>query len=129
MTVAWLFRNQRSEASRAVLRQVVTDGAFAPSIWHLEVANVLRTSTRRQHCTEEYAERCILQLQRLRIAVDGETDRHAWGATRQLSRVYDLTLYDAAYLELAIRLQQPIASFDLALLRTARAAGLVALGG
>jgi predicted nucleic acid-binding protein len=128
MTIAWLFRSQPSERSRSVLRRVVTEGATAPSIWRLEVANVLRTSVRRGHCTEEYAEGCLRRLGKLRIAVDPETDRNAWGATRELSRAHNLTLYDAAYLELAVRLRQPVASLDIALLNAARAAGLESLG-
>ena len=129
MTIAWLFHNQRSEGSRTVLRRVVADGAVVPAIWRLEVANVLRTSVRRRHCTEAYSERCLQQLRRLRIAVDSDTDRQAWGATRALSRAHDLTLYDAAYLELAVRLQQPIASLDRALLAGARGVGLETLSG
>jgi len=62
------------------------------------------------------------------VTVDGETDRRAWGATRDLSRDHDLTLYDAAYLELALRLRLPVASLDRALLSAARAAGLEPLG-
>jgi len=128
MTIAWLFRNQRSERSRSVLRRILADGATAPSIWRLEVANVLRTSVRRGHCTEVYAASCLLRLKRLRVTIDPETDQNAWGATRELSRVHNLTLYDAAYLELAVRLRQPIASLDTALLRAARTAGMEAIG-
>jgi predicted nucleic acid-binding protein len=128
MTVAWLFHNQRSDHSRSILRRVVADGAAAPSIWRLEVANVLRTSVRRGHCRDEYAAGCLQRLRRLRITIDPETDRNAWGITRELSRAHNLTLYDAAYLELAVRLRQPIASLDVALLSAARTAGLEAVG-
>lgn len=128
MTIAWLFRNQRSEGPRSALHRVVVEGAVAPAIWRLEVANVLRTSVRRRHCTEGYAQLCLQKLQQLRIAVDGETDRQAWGATHHLSRAHDLTLYDAAYLELAMRLHQPIASLDRALLDAAHAVGLETVG-
>jgi predicted nucleic acid-binding protein len=72
--------------------------------------------------------RCLQRLSRLRISVDGETDRQAWTTTRELSRIHNLTVYDAAYLELAARLRQPIASLDRALLAAARVAGLEALG-
>jgi predicted nucleic acid-binding protein len=128
MTIAWLFRNQRSEQSRLVLRRVVLEDAVVPSIWRLEVANVLRTSTRRGHCTEAFAGSCLLRLGRLRIMVDPETDARAWSVTRDLSRTFNLTLYDAAYLELAVRLQVPIASLDKALCDAARAASVEALG-
>jgi predicted nucleic acid-binding protein len=128
VTVAWLFHSQRSQLSRSALRRVMAEGADVPSIWRLEVANVLRTSVRRGHCTEAYAANCLLRLRRLRISTDGDTDRQAWGATRDISRTHNLTLYDAAYLELAVRLRQPIASLDIALLDAARAAGIDVLG-
>jgi len=128
MTIAWLFRDERSDLLQTVLRRVAAEGAAAPSIWRLEVANVLRNSVRRGRCTDEYAARCLQRLERLRITVDSETDRHAWGATRALSREHNLTLYDAAYLELAVRLHRPLASRDVALLGAARAAGLDAIG-
>jgi predicted nucleic acid-binding protein len=128
MTIAWLFRDERSDLPQAVLRRVAAEGAAAPSIWRLEVANVLRNSVRRGRCSDDYASRCLQRLGRLRIIVDGETDRHAWGATRAVSREHNLTLYDAAYLELAVRLGQPLASRDVALLNAARAVGIDAVG-
>jgi predicted nucleic acid-binding protein len=53
-----------------------------------------------------------------------ETDAHAWGTTRQLSIEHDLTLYDAAYLELASRRGHPLATADAALIASARNIGL-----
>ena len=102
---------------------------MVPSIWRLEVANVLRNSVRRRRCSDDYAERCLQRLGRLRITIDSETDRHAWGDTRALSREHNLTLYDAAYLELAIRLRRPLASRDAALLSAARTVGIDAVDG
>lgn len=128
VAVAWLFRDQRSEGPRSVLRRVVAESAVVPAIWRLEVANVLRTFVRRKRCTETYADICLQKLALLRIVVDDETDRRAWGATHRLARTHDLTLYDAAYLDLAVRLQRPIASLDIALLNAARAVGLAVIG-
>jgi predicted nucleic acid-binding protein len=68
--------------------------------------------------------RSLRRLARLRIAVDAETDRHAWSATRE----HDLTVNDAAYLELAIRRREALASGDGALVRAARKVGLEVLG-
>ena len=60
--------------------------------------------------------------------VDPETDAQAWGRTRQLSIEHDLTSYDAAYLELALRRRRPLASRDAALVKAGRSAGLDVLG-
>jgi predicted nucleic acid-binding protein len=63
-------------------------------------------------------------LSRLPIMVDTETASLAWRDTATLAARYRLTLYDAAYLELSIRLSIPLATFDAALRRAATAAGV-----
>ncbi len=128
MTVAWLFSDERSELPQATLRRVATGGALVPSLWRLEVANVLRNAVRQKRCDAGYATRCLERLGRLQIIIDPETDAHAWGRTRQLSIEHDLTIYDAAYLELAMRRRRPLASCDAALIRAGRKAGLEVLG-
>ena len=119
MTIAWLFDDQRTEAAHAVMRRVVAEGAIVPSLWRLEVANVLRNAVRRGRCNETYVDRSLARLARLAIKCDQETDDHAWGSTRTLARKEDLSLYDAAYLELAIRRRMSLASCDKALLAAA----------
>jgi predicted nucleic acid-binding protein len=128
MTIAWFFREERTGTPQSVLRRVAREGGLVPSLWRLEIANVLRNAVRRGRCEEAYATRCLERLGRLRIAIDSETDERAWGATRRLSIEHDLTLYDAAYLELAIRRRQPFASIDAALITAARRIGLAVLG-
>ncbi|MGH6923350.1 MAG: type II toxin-antitoxin system VapC family toxin [Propylenella sp.] len=129
MTIAWLFAAERTEGSRAALRRVAAEGAAVPSIWRLEVANVLRGAVRSGRCTEDYADRSLGRLARLQIEVDPETEQHAWGETRRLAQRHDLTLYDASYLELALRFGQPLASCDRPLAKAAKGAGLEVLGG
>jgi predicted nucleic acid-binding protein len=120
MTIAWLFDDERTDAAHAVMLRVVTEGAIVPSLWRLEVANVLRNAVRRGRCDEAYADQSLERLNRLPITVDDETDQHAWSDTRTLSREQSLTLYDAAYLELAVRKTRPLASCDSDLLAAAR---------
>jgi predicted nucleic acid-binding protein len=129
MTIAWLFPDERTQLTQTTLRQVAVEGAMVPTIWRLEVANVMRNAVRRGRCDDQYAERSLRRLNRLRIIVDGETDSQAWGATRELSRAHDLILYDAAYLELAVRRRQVLVSQDTALLKAARTIGLDVIGG
>jgi predicted nucleic acid-binding protein len=124
VTIAWLFHSERAERARTVLRRVVEAGASVPSLWRLEVANALRNAVRRKRCDEGYATRCLERLGRLPITIDLETATHAWGPTRHLSIEHDLTLYDAAYLELAIRRKIPLASGDTALITAATNIGL-----
>jgi predicted nucleic acid-binding protein len=129
MTIAWLFRDERTAGTQEGLRRTAAEGAIVPAIWRLEVANALRTAIRRGRCGNAYATSCLRRLDRLRISVDADTDRQAWTATRDLSQAYDLTLYDASYLEVAIRIGTTLASRDAALTRAATAAGLVVLSG
>lgn len=124
MAVAWLFSDERSQVPQTVLRRVAAEGALVPSLWRLEIANVLRNAVRRKRCDSGYATRCLQRLGRLPIIVDPETDTQAWDSTRQLSTEHDLSVYDAAYLELAIRRRRPLATCDAALMEAGRKTGL-----
>jgi predicted nucleic acid-binding protein len=124
MTIAWLFDDESTQASHEVLRRVVAEGAIVPSLWRLEVANVLHNAIRRGRCDEPYAERSLQRLGHLPITLDDETDLHAWSETRALARDENLTVYDGAYLELAIRSRQSLASCDDALVSAARRRGV-----
>jgi predicted nucleic acid-binding protein len=124
MALAWLFEDEGTAATDEVLRRVVIKGGIAPSLWRLEVANAFQIAIRRGRCDEGYVDRSLQYLAELPIATDDETNDHAWGATKTLAREHGLSLYDAAYLELALRLQRPLASCDAALIRAAKACGL-----
>jgi predicted nucleic acid-binding protein len=124
MTMTWLFEDEHTAAAHDVMRRVAEEGALVPTLWRLEIANVLRNAVRRKRCDEDYANRSISRLARLAIKSDDETDDHAWGATRTLAREEDLTLYDAAYLELAIRKRAILASCDNDLLAAATRRGI-----
>lgn len=128
VTIAWIFAAERAEGPRLALRRVVAEGAVVPSLWRLEVANVLQVAVRRGRCDQSYADRSLDRLKRLAIAIDQETDTHAWAETRRLALMKGLTLYDAAYLELALRLDRPLASRDVALAAAASRSGLDVIG-
>lgn len=120
MAMTWFFADEGSSISDRVLTRVTDEGAFVPSLWKLEVANMLRTAVRRKRCTEAHERNSLKRLGDLRIVIDAETDKHAWDATRKFSVEHDLTVYDAAYLELAIRRGVPLATCDAALVAVAR---------
>lgn len=129
MAVAWLFEDETNDATREVLRTVAVQGAEVPSLWHLEVANVLRNAARRGRCHESYVDQSLGRLGRLPITVDDQTVERAWDATLTLAREAGLTLYDAAYLELAQRRQLPLATLDTALVAAAAQRNVAVLGG
>ncbi len=124
MALAWVFPDEKSSFADTVLDRAVEEGAYVPVHWKLEVANALRTGVRRQRCTAEFESDSLLRLERLSIATDRETDAHAWGRTRELAAEHDLTIYDAAYLELAIRRAGVLATLDSKLAEAGRRAGL-----
>ncbi len=128
MAVAWLFEDERTEATVAVLRRVATEGAVVPSLWRLEVANVLEVAARRGRCDRPHIDRSLGRLGALPITTDDETDSRAWAETLVLAREAGLTLYDAAYLDLALRRRLALATRDAALVVAARERGLEVLG-
>jgi len=123
-TLAWIYQDEISDATRRILAFVSESGAWVPSIWRLEVANGLQTGIRRGRIDATYRDAALSDLALLDIAVDPDTDRYAWTSTLRLADRFRLTLYDAAYLELAQRRSLPLASLDLALCEAARGLGV-----
>jgi predicted nucleic acid-binding protein len=128
LTLAWFFEDERTPAIDSVLDEVATTGALAPALWRLEVANGLQTAKRRKRIDAAFRNRALARLAELPIAIDPETDAQAWTATLGLADRFDLTLYDAAYLELALRRAAPLASLDAALRGAAQALGIALKG-
>jgi len=127
MTLAWYFEDERTAASIAVLNRVAETGAVVPALWRLEVLNGLQVAVRRGRITIAYRDASLSDLNALVIAIDPETNHQAWSATLQLCDRFGLTPYDAAYLELAMRDNQPLATIDDDLRRAAIAENVVVL--
>jgi len=123
-----VYSDEITEPIRHVFNLVSESGAWAPGLWKLEVANILEMGARRGRHDAAFRNSTLADLALLPISIDTETDRQAWGATLQLSERHRLTLYDAAYLELALRRGLPLASLDAELRRAAQAEGVVVLG-
>ena len=118
----WLLENQATHYADAVAGRLQTDRAIAPGLLHLEYANVLRTACKRGRLNAMEAQEAIRQLGQLPI--ETERDMPAPAQVLALALRYDLSAYDAAYLELALRRQLPIATVDTALADAARVAGV-----
>jgi predicted nucleic acid-binding protein len=97
---------------------------FVPAHWPLEVANGLLMAERRKRATQADVAEALHVLLSLPIDIDRETSRHIAGEISALARQYGLTVYDAAYLELAMRLGARLATSDTALAKAARKAGV-----
>ncbi len=127
-TLAWIYADETTQAIRTVFDVVASRGAIAPALWLLEVGNVLEMGVRRNRHDAAFRDATLADLALLLIRIDPETDRHAWGATARLAGRHRLTLYDAAYLELARREDLPLATLDKELRAAAVAEGVPLLG-
>lgn len=112
------------EALDAIERGVPT---LAPSHWPLEVANGLLMAERRRRATQADVAASLDAILELPIDIDRSTAAHAAGATIGLAHQHGLTIYDAAYLELAMRMGATLATTDAALARAAKKAGVSVL--
>ena len=128
IVMAWYFADESSEYADQVARQLPQQAAFVPLNWPLEIANVLLMGERRKRSTQAQAARLLKTLEGLPITIDDETNLHAWNTTLSLARAHDMTAYDAAYLELAMRRELPLASIDDKLKAAAKAVGLPLYG-
>ena len=128
VALAWVYIEERSAAIAAVFDQITEAGAWVPSLWRLEVANVLEMGVRRGRNDAAFRDATLADFELLPIQSDSETLKHAWRSTLRLAERHRLTVYDAAYLDLAMRRGLSLASLDRDL-RTAAAAENVALLG
>lgn len=128
VVLAWVYSDETTPAIDQVFDQISQSGAWVPALWRLEVANILEVSVRRGRHDACFRDSTLADLALLPIQTDLETDRHAWGATARLAERHGLTLYDAAYLELALRRELPLATLDRDLRAAARTEHVRLLG-
>jgi predicted nucleic acid-binding protein len=118
----WLLSNQATDYTEAIARRLRKDRAVAPPLLRLEYVNVLRTACRRQQMIAQQAQDALDQLAKLPVDLDDELPEP--GLLLSLALRYDLSSYDAVYLELALRRKLPIATRDADLAQAARVAGV-----
>jgi predicted nucleic acid-binding protein len=126
--LAWIYADETTEAVQQVFEMVAENGALVPSLWRFEVANSLTAAVRRGRIGAEFRNAALADLALLDIATDPHTDAHGWTTTLHLADRFRLTLYDAAYLELAHRRSLPLATLDMELRGAGRALGVPLLG-
>jgi predicted nucleic acid-binding protein len=127
-TLAWVYSEERSEEIAKTLDRVTNAGAWVPSLWRLEVANVLEMGVRRGRIDAAFRDSTLADLEFLPIQTDPDTEKQAWRSTLRLAERHRLTVYDAAYLELALRRGLPLATLDLDLRAAAKLENVTLLG-
>jgi predicted nucleic acid-binding protein len=127
-TLPWCFEEEITPGTEALLERLRTgDSAIVPAHWPTEVLNGLIVAMRRGRVGSEAVARFVRDLEALPIRIEPPHAPASWGAPIRVATEYQLTIYDAAYLELAERAGLPLASLDGDLRKAARAAGIVLL--
>jgi predicted nucleic acid-binding protein len=127
VALAYCFDEEMTPQIFAIFDRVIEEGIVVPSLWRYEVANVLALAERRGRVMSGFPKIAFDRFGKISIVLDEESDEQAWTTTIRLAALYTLTVYDAAYLELAQRRRLPLATLDAALARAAKAAGVETL--
>jgi predicted nucleic acid-binding protein len=120
VTAAWLMPDENHPLATRTFELLADDHAAAPALWWFEVRNLLIVNERRGRLDSERTRRGLSLLGGLQIDLDRSPDE---ADILRLARVQRLTVYDAAYLELSLRLELPLATLDATLAGAARAEG------
>jgi predicted nucleic acid-binding protein len=122
ITACWAFEDEGHPHADLAYRRIRTEEAVVPSLWWFEVRNILVVNERRKRITESGTTSFLRELARLPIRLDRSPVE---GEVLRLAREHRLSVYDAAYLELARREGLALATLDRDLANAARAEGVV----
>jgi|SRR5215469_5591293 len=128
IAMAWLFQDESTPKTTALLNRLATETAVVPAWWSIEITNVLAMAERKGRITPSQSDAFISDLGKLGIERDNEATDRAFSHLLTLCRTHQLTSYDAIYLDLAIRRSLPLATLDNDLRRAARKLGVSLLG-
>ena len=126
ITACWAFQDEDHPDASLAFIQVGVEEAVVPGLWWFEVRNTLVVNERRRRIAESDTAAFLLNLARLRIRVDRVPDE---ASVLRLARTHRLSVYDAAYLELAQRESLPLATLDANRQKAAAAEGVASLSG
>jgi predicted nucleic acid-binding protein len=119
VVMLWCFKDETNNYADTVLERLTESAAVVPSIWSLEVVNVLLAAERQKRLSESDSFRFLTLLSQLPIVVEYERPE-MMKELLALARSKNLSSYDASYLDLAMRKGFPIATLDKRLIEAAR---------
>ena len=129
VVMAWCFKDETIQYADHILDRLEDSTGFVPSIWPLEVCNVLLMAERKKRIGEAGSTRFIALLSELPIIVEQESPERMIKDIFALARKHKLSSYDASYLDLAMRKGLPIATLDKGLLAAAKRSKVPILSG
>lgn len=121
VALSWCFPDEKNSAASRLLKQLRSATVAVPTLWFLEVSNALLSGERQGRLTPLESKEALALLSRLPLDVDDNAGKAFSEDILEMAREYNLTTYDASYLELAQRLSLPIATLDTKLLKAAKA--------
>jgi predicted nucleic acid-binding protein len=124
MTMSWCFADEITPYSHSLLNALSESYAEVPALWLFEVINVLAVAERKKRITELGAQEFLQTLAGLDIRIEPASATKNGETLLSLTRLYGLTAYDAAYLELAKRKGLPLATLDHDLIAAAAQYGI-----
>ncbi len=124
ITLAWCFQDEATPDTTALLERLSTEDAFVPALWTLEVGNILLGAERKGRISPANTKEFLNLLDALNIQIDHQMVTRGFNEILSLASFHNLTTYDAAYLELAMRLGIPLATKDLQLRQAANNVGV-----
>jgi predicted nucleic acid-binding protein len=128
VALAWCFPDEVSDYADSVLEQVETQTVIVPPIWAVEIANALLVGERRKRIRQPEIRRFVDLMNGLSIVEEKQPFADTVSNILPLAREYDLSAHDAAYLDVAIRHEIPLATFDGALQKACAKAGIKIVG-
>jgi len=124
VVMAWCFEDEANTYADTVLDRLEENNAIAPSIWPLEVGNVLVVAERRERITKAESVHFLELLRQLPIEVDLSSEQRMFDTVLNLAREHTLSTYDAAYLDLSMQTGLHLATLDNALRLAAARCGV-----
>jgi len=122
--MAWVFADEATPETDRLRESLIGGRAFVPALWPIEVGNVLWVATSRGRITRDEWTRVRSGLKALPVEIEPVSAGRVWEAVLMLADEHGLSVYDAMYLELALRMQLPLATLDRKLAAAATAAGI-----
>ncbi len=128
VALAWCFEDEGGEYPTEVLEALEDDDAVVSAVWPFEVTNGLVSAERRHRLKVAESVEVGTLVQSLPITVDSIDPARVFDTVQRLARTHHISTYDAATLELAVRLQAPVATLSSTLRKAAEAEGLSVFG-
>lgn len=123
VALAWCFEDERSEYADKVLDGLMEAQVAAPELWALEVTNALLVAVRKKRIEEEQMSGALEFLHGFPIEFSPTPKDRSQGRILEIAFETGITVYDATYLELAERLDLPLAALDTRLRKAAAQLG------